>query len=70
VGKQKITKPVFVGGYVTPQQQAGLRALATLEGTSVNRVLCKLIDNAIAAAISNAHQPMHNGAGEALSDPE
>jgi hypothetical protein len=37
-------KPKYVPGWFTEQQHAKLAAMATLKGSSVNGVLCELVD--------------------------
>ncbi len=38
------TKTKYVSGWVTPQQYEKLAALKVLRGTSINGVVCELID--------------------------
>jgi hypothetical protein len=65
-------KPKYVPGWFTEQQHAKLAAMATLKATSVNGVLCDLVDavgvEIVMPSAIDAHNKAKNDAGLVLAD--
>ena len=61
----KQTERAFVGGYITPQQAAKVKALAALRGETVSGLLRYLIDDAAAKAVAPT-VPMHSRGAEVV----